>query len=303
IFYSTNLKFYFLCAANAITRYGIGKSAISNVPITFPPLPEQKVIAKFLDQETQKIDLLVGKSEKLIELLKEKRQALISHTVTKGLDPNVKMKDSGVEWLGEIPEHWNTIRLRYLFKIQKRIAGKLGYDVLSITQKGLKIKDIESNAGQLSMDYSKYQIVEINDFAMNHMDLLTGWVDKSTIQGVTSPDYRVFSLKHENSERDFFLRLLQMCYSDKIFFPFGQGSSQFGRWRLPTRKFSDFIFPMPPLNEQRKICLFIDTEFNKIDLLINKSKTVISTLKEKRTSLISAAVTGKIDVRTFIASN
>ena len=104
-------------------------------------------------------------------------------------------KDSGVEWLGEVPGHWEVRKARWLCEIKKRISGELGYDVLSITQQGIRVRDLESNDGQLSMDYSKYQFVEVGDFAMNHMDLLTGYVDIASIRGVTSPDYRVFSIR------------------------------------------------------------------------------------------------------------
>lgn len=137
-----------------------------------------------------------------------------------------KYKHSGVQWLAEVPAHWQLRRARWLFEIRKRIVGELGYDVLSITQHGVKIKDLKSNDGQLSMDYSKYQLVEVGDFAMNHMDLLTGYIDISPFRGVTSPDYRVFVTKsrHECDDR-YFLYLLQSGYDNKIFFAFGQGSS------------------------------------------------------------------------------
>lgn len=128
-------------------------------------------------------------------------------------------KDSGVEWLGEVPEHWGVTRLRFIFEIIKRIAGVDGFDVLSITQKGIKKKNLESGEGQLSSDYSKYQVVKEGDFAMNQMDLLTGYVDISKFDGVTSPDYRVFHLV--NSDRDYpryLLRLLQNCYHQRLFF-------------------------------------------------------------------------------------
>ena len=160
-------------------------------------------------------------------------------------------KDSGVEWLGEVPGHWEVVRARWLCEIKKRIVGELGFDVLSITQNGIRIKDTESNDGQLSMDYSKYQLVEVGDFAMNHMDLLTGYVDMSPFVGVTSPDYRVFSIRDPNVCYDkFLLYLFQNGYINKVFFPFGQGSSQLGRWRLPTEQFKDFLFPVPNIEEQ-----------------------------------------------------
>ena len=105
-----------------------------------------------------------------------------------------EMKDSGVEWIGVIPNLWHIKKVKYLFEIVKRIAGREGFDILSVTQKGLKIKNISSGEGQIAENYSNYQFVYPNDFVMNHMDLLTGWVDVSQLFGVTSPDYRVFRL-------------------------------------------------------------------------------------------------------------
>ena len=209
--------------------------------------------------------------------------------------PYPKYKESGVDWLGKIPEGWEIKRSKYLFEIKKRIAGKNGFDVLSITQKGIKIKDIESGAGQLSMDYSKYQFVEIGDFAMNHMDLLTGYVDISKYYGVTSPDYRVFSIIDNKNNSQYFLYLLQMGYKNKIFYAFGQGSSQLGRWRLPTDQFKGFYFPFPPLKEQTQIANYLDQKTKKIDTLIEKQQTLIELLKEKRQALISHVVTKGLD--------
>ena len=271
--------------------------------VVFPIPPNEKIVQKiteFLINETAKIESLITEQEKLISLLKEKRQAVISHSATKGLDTKVNMKDSGVEWLGDVPEHWDLSKGRNIFKIKKRIVGELGYDVLSITQKGIRIKDIESNEGQLSMDYSKYQLVEIGDFAMNHMDLLTGYVDLSKFNGVTSPDYRVFSIQNKDTcYPEYFLYLLQNGYSNKIFYPYGQGSSQLGRWRLPTEEFKEFCYPLPSIDEQKKIASFISKETKKMDALIYESNQGIQLLQERRSALISAVVTGQIDVRNY----
>jgi type I restriction enzyme S subunit len=278
-------------------RKVVRAETFSNIKIPAPALEEQQKIAQFLDHETAKIDTLIEKQQRLIELLKEKRQAVISHAVTKGLNPNAPMKESGVEWLGDVPEGWEIKRFKNLFKIEKRIAGKLGYEILSITQKGIKVKDTESGEGQLSMDYSKYQIVHKGDFAMNHMDLLTGFVDISKYEGVTSPDYRVFTLADKNSFPDYYLCFLQMGYLNKLFFPFGQGAANLGRWRLPTEAFNDFLAPYPPENEQKEIADFIKATLEKMSFLVEKSNSAIELMQERRTALISAAVTGKIDVR------
>jgi len=205
-------------------------------------------------------------------------------------------KDSGVEWLGEVPEHWATQRLKFIFAIKKRIAGAEGFDVLSITQQGIIIKDIEGSKGQFSDDYSKYQIVECGDFAMNGMDLLTGYVDLSIFYGVTSPDYRVFSLIDEAAwDKNYLLRLLQNGYKQKIFYAFGQGASQLGRWRFPTQAFNDFIFPRPSKAEQSAIATFLDRETAKIDTLVAEQEKLIELLKEKRQAVISHAVTKGLD--------
>lgn len=198
---------------------------------------------------------------------------------------------SETQWFGEIPSHWGFIRTKWLFEIKKRIAGKTGYQVLSITQQGVKEKDTESGEGQLSMDYSKYQVVHIGDFAMNHMDLLTGYIDISKFEGVTSPDYRVFSSSDTRIVHKYFLYIFQLCYSKKIYYSLGQGSSQLGRWRLPTDEFNNFCLMLPPLDEQKNIADFLDSETGKIDHLIDKQQQLIDLLKEKRQAVISQAVT------------
>ena len=206
-------------------------------------------------------------------------------------------KDSGVAWLGNVPAQWIVHRLKNLFEIRKRIVGEEGHQVLSITQRGIKVKDIESNDGQLSMDYSKYQIVHPGDFAMNHMDLLTGFVDISPYDGVTSPDYRVFAVRDGMScEPRYLLYLLQNAYRQKIFYAFGQGASEFGRWRFPTDQFNDFRFPYPPPGEQTLITIFLDRETGKIDSLIAEQEILLTLLAEKRQATISQTVTKGLDL-------
>jgi type I restriction enzyme S subunit len=204
-------------------------------------------------------------------------------------------KGSGVDWVGELPAHWDVKRFKHLFRIKKEIAGKLGFDVLSITQRGIRVKDVESGEGQVASDYSKYQMVKAGDFAMNHMDLLTGFVDLSCQDGVTSPDYRVFALEDRASSKPYYLYLLQLCYAAKIFYPLGQGAAHVGRWRLPAEAFNDFQAPRPPLAEQLAIAKFLDRETARIDNLIAEKQNFINLLKEKRQALISHVVTKGLD--------
>jgi type I restriction enzyme S subunit len=301
-----NMKFWMYASPVILPHSGreniygallLNQELIKNTRFYSPSYAEQTKIAAFLDRQTALIDEMIEKKSRFIELLKEKRQVLITHAVTKGINPDVKMKGSGVEWLGEVPEHWNIVKAKYLFTIEKRIAGILGHDVLSITQTGIKVKDIESGEGQLSMDYTKYQIVKVGDFAMNHMDLLTGYVDISQFDGVTSPDYRVFRLSAKNCHPQYYLYHMQRGYKEKIFFNYGHGSAQLGRWRLPTDEFKELSFPVPSYEEQQAIAEYINNETTLIDSLISKTEESINLLKEKRSALITAAVTGKIDVR------
>ncbi|WP_151900490.1 restriction endonuclease subunit S [Sulfurimonas hydrogeniphila] len=277
-------------------RSTLGPTDLLNILYIKPPKQEQTKIANYLDQKTAQIDKAISLKEQMIEKLQERRQILINDAVTKGLDPNVKMKDSGVEWLGKVPVDWEVKRLKYIFKIRKRIVGILGYDVLSITQKGIKIKDITSGEGQLSMDYSKYQLVYKNEFAMNHMDLLTGYVDISKYDGVISPDYRVFTLEHRSCSKEYFLYLLQMGYKNRIFYAYGQGVSMLGRWRFPSDNFYNFFMPIPPLKEQVEIIEYIKENTQKIDKAISLQQKQIEKLKEYKASLIDSVVTGKVRV-------
>lgn len=298
------LKFLIFCSVEELKKNSssvvlsiLTKTKLLDLEINLPPKSEQTAIAKYLDHQTAIIDELIEKKTKQIALLKEKRQAIINETVTKGLDPTAKMKDSGIEWLGEIPESWEVKKLKFVYNIKKQIAGELGYNVLSVTQKGIKIRDLDNLKGQLSMDYSKYQLVEKGDFIMNHMDLLTGFIDISNWDGVTSPDYRVFHSIDKNCIDEYYLFIFQFCYYNKIFFGLGQGVSQLGRWRMPAESFNNFIVPYPSKEEQQQIVDFLIEYTKSIDETIEKQLVAIEKLKEYRQSLISEAVTGKIDVR------
>ena len=206
-----------------------------------------------------------------------------------------EVKDSGIEWLGKIPNNWCTIRVKYAFRIKKVIASELGHTVLSVTQRGIKPKDM-SEKGQFSLDYSKYQLVDSGDFIMNHMDLLTGWVDISNMDGVTSPDYRVFqSSNPEKYYPDFYRYVFQTCYQQRIFYGLGQGVSGFGRWRLPAEIFLNFYLPVPPYESQSAIAAYLDTQCAKIDEIIAQAKASIEDYKQWKASIIYEAVTKGLD--------
>lgn len=200
-------------------------------------------------------------------------------------------RPTGLNWVDQIPEEWKLVQFRQLFSIVKNIAGTSGIDVLSVTQNGLKVKDIESKQGQMASDYSKYQIVEKGDFAMNHMDLLTGGIGISIQYGVTSPDYRVFKAKSQDVLKEYFLYIFQQCYSRKIFYGLGHGVSNKGRWRLPADMLNKFMLPVPPLSEQIAIVDYLDREMQKIDSFIAAEEKELALLDELKQAEIANAVT------------
>jgi type I restriction enzyme, S subunit len=212
--------------------------------------------------------------------------------VIEDLQPYPEMRDSGVLWLEEVPKDWDVLRGRQLFEIKKRIVGELGPPIISITQEGLRVKDVESGEGQLSQDYSKYQTIDVGEFAMNSMDLLTGGVGIADRPGVTSPDYRVFVLRDESRCCDrYMLQVLRMLYRNRGFYAWGQGSAQLGRWRLPRKRFNDFPFPVPSLEEQVAIVQFLDWAAGRLDRAIRVKRNVIAMFKEQKQAIIHRAVT------------
>lgn len=158
--------------------------------------------------------------------------------------------------------------IRSIFKIKKDIIGHEPDTVLSITQNGLRIKNISENEGQMANSYANYQIVNIGDFAMNHMDLITGGIGVSEYEGVTSPDYRVFVKRNPEYNSRYFLYLFEMYYKNKIFYAFGQGAANVGRWRLPAQNFNTLAIPVPPIEDQNAIAEHLDRKCPTISNLI-----------------------------------
>ena len=258
---------------------------------------EQRIISDFLDDKCEEIDLLIKEIQKQIDIFEYDKKSIIYKALTQGIDSTAKLVDTNNIYWKCVPETWKLMDIKYLFDIVKRIAGKEGYDVLSITQHGLIIKDISSNEGQLANDYSNYQFLYPGDYAMNHMDLLTGWVDLSDKFGVTSPDYRVFKLKDiEKNDKDYWKYVMQCCYMCRIFYSLGQGVSNMGRWRLQTSVFNDFNVPVPPYNEQKRIAEYLNDKICQIDKVIIEKEKEISILQKYKKSIIYEYVTGKKEV-------
>ena len=277
-------------------RMIVSWETLGNRMIAVPKVDEQQSIANYLDHKTSQIDELVSNIEAQIAKLDEYKKALITQAVTKGLDPNAEMKDSGVKWIGDMPKEWHLVPAKHLIEIKKRIAGKEGYTVLSITQSGIKPKDITSGEGQLAESYANYQFINPGEFGMNHMDLLTGWIDISNHFGVVSPDYRVFTTRHSQIDKRYLLYLYQMCYKNKIFYSLGQGAALMGRWRLPATNMMNMKLPVPPVDEQKNIADFLDRQCDLIDRSIGDLWTQLTQLGSYKKSLIFDYVTGKKEV-------
>ena len=277
-------------------RHSFTEDQLGTINIPVPPTIEQHRIATFLDRKCAEIDALRADIEKEIATLEEYKRSVIFDAITHGVR-QVKLKRTNSDVWKDIPASWSLVDIKYLFEIIKRIAGKEGYDIIAITQQGLKIKDLSTNEGQLAADYSGYQFVYPGDYAMNHMDLITGWVDLSNMFGVTSPDYRVFRLRNpKKNDRTYYKYLMQCCYMNRIFYSLGQGVSNLGRWRLQTSVFNDFQIPVPPTDEQIEIGTYLDNRISEINTIIYEKEAEISSLDTYKKSLIYEYVTGKKEV-------
>lgn len=284
-----------------INQWDLDPDEFRNIELLLPSKSEQHKIFSFLDHETIRIDKLIEKQQQLIELLKEKRQAVISHAVTKGINHDVLMKDSGIEWLDSIPSSWE-VKPTYAIcsaSTEKNTDG-LENNVLSLSYGNIIKRKTDTNFGLLPDSFNTYQIVKDGDIILRLTDLQN---DKNSLRvglvtqsGIITPAYLKLSVKHAITP-SFSYYLLHTYDIFKVFYGMGGGLRQ-------SMKFEDFRrLPLliPSKIEQESIVTFIDKKIIKIDILIEKQLQQIALLKERRTALISAAVTGKIDVRHWHA--
>jgi type I restriction enzyme S subunit len=264
------------------------QSALSNHAVAIPALSEQRAIATFLDRETARIDALVAKKERLITLLQERRTALITHAVTKGLDPAAPMKDSGVEWLGEIPAHWEVLPLKRLFE-------KLDYRRRPLSSE---------ERATMSKDFDYYGASGIIDRVENYIfdeDLILVAEDGANLFSRSTPlafvargNYWVNNHAHILRPRDNKLGYWERVLSSVVFDPWISGSAQ---PKLTSDSLGSIPLPVPPPEERDDLLNRLSPLLEETDRLQMAFSTAITYLHELRTALISAAVTGKIDVR------
>ncbi|MGE1158516.1 restriction endonuclease subunit S [Pantoea agglomerans] len=288
-----------LCNKATIAHYTAEK--VESSPLLLPNSDEQLHISLFLDHETAKIDTLIEKQQQLIELLKEKRQAVISHAVTKGLNPDVLMKDSGVEWLGDLPCHWQALPTKRLFRLVAEPAEiNNNYELLSVyTAIGVAPrKDLEPKGNKASTT-DGYWKVRQGDIIVNKLLAWMGAVGFSNYDGVTSPAYDILR-KVKDINPKFYHYLFRLELTQREFKRWSRGIMEM-RLRLYFEELGRIIMPVPPRQEQDVIVEEIEKIEHQYSQLENIASHQIDLLQERRTALISAAVTGKIDVRDWVA--
>ncbi|QCZ38713.1 restriction endonuclease subunit S [Enterobacter cloacae] len=275
---------------------------LSNYKFSVPKAEsERKKITEFLDLETGKINNLIEKQQQLIELLKEKRQAVISHAVTKGLKPDAPMKDSGVEWLEELPSHWQALPTKRLFRLVAEPAEiNNDYELLSVyTAIGVAPrKDLEPKGNKASTT-DGYWKVRQGDIIVNKLLAWMGAVGFSNYDGVTSPAYDILR-KVKDINPKFYHYLFRLGLTQREFKRWSRGIMEM-RLRLYFEELGRIIMPVPPRQEQDVIVEEIEKIEHQYSQLENIASHQIDLLQERRIALISAAVTGKIDVRDWVA--
>lgn len=299
-------------AKPAINQASIPASSLKQFGLICPPKDQQTKIATFLDRETAKIDLLIEKQQRLIELLEEKRQAVISHAVTKGLNPYARMKDSGVEWLGEVPAHWEVKQLKRLIKSLESGVSVNATDIPATTSEYGVLKTscvytrffrpeenktvFEEEVGRLKCPVRAGSIIISR---MNTPDLVgaSAYIELKH-ENLFLPD-RLWQTVFDNSMMvnaeylSYFMMI--KSFRDQIsIYAAGTSSSM---QNISQEDYLSIPVCFPTLDEQKQIVNYIKEQLEKLDSLRSKASKAVELLKERRTALISAAVTGKIDVR------
>ena len=304
--YSVRLQYGSIKQTSGIQN--LDQDAYFNERAPFPPSVEQSAIAAFLDRETGQIDALVAEQERLMALLKEKRQAVISQAVTKGLNPNAKMKPSGVEWLGEVPAHWAVKKLGHIAKLQ----GGFAFSSDSFRDEGIPIVRMNNlKRGSLDLSDATYVPLEncTDNYSLGFGDLVWGMSGSIGETGSLGNYARVrrcdlpaqlnqrvgrFQMLSGAFSVDFLTYIIQTkMFSEQILLQV-TGTAQFN---VSSDQVEGAKVPCPPSSEQSQITTYLDSKISRFDTLTGEAERAIALLKERRAAMISAAVTGKIDVR------
>lgn len=294
-----------------LTAFGGAQPNISDIgmvgyKIVLPTLQEQEAIANFLDHETAKIDTLIEQQQQLIQLLKEKRQAVISHAVTKGLNPDAPMKDSGVEWLGEVPAHWSMKKLKFLGEARNGLTYS-PEDISSEEEGVLVLRSSNVQGMKIAFDdnvYVKKDIparifTQLNDILICSRNGSRALIGKNALieENAVGLAYGAFMMVYRSQYNPYLFWVL-----NSQLFEYQSGSFLTSTInQLTVENINCFEIPLPPEDEMISIISHLKMRTSRIDQLINNIQSSICVTQERRTALISAAVTGKIDVRNWQA--
>ncbi len=276
------------------TRINLRMEGVENLPILIPKLQEeQTAIANYLDHKTSQIDTLIAKKEQFISLLQEERTALINQAVTKGLDPKVKMKDSGIEWLGEIPENWEVKKLKYLCKIINEKSSEKPDYVLALENIKSWTGEIVGNPYENKME-GDVNLFKENDILFNKLRPYLAKVIKTQSDGGCVGELLVLRANKFLTPTFLYYRLISEAIITIV------DNSTYGT-KMPRASWEKFIsligIGFPSIDEQNKITDYIENKIREIETLVSKTQQEIELLKEYKTALISEVVTGKVDVR------
>ena len=291
-----------------VSQWDLDPEAFEKIEILLPTKKEQKQIAAFLDYETAKIDALIEKQQQLITLLGEKRQAVISHAVTKGLNPDVPMRDSGVEWLGEVPEHWEVKRLKHLCKIQSGIAKGRGETGSTVNVPMLRVANVQDGwldlheIHEIPVERSQLDryLLRDGDVLMNEggdRDKLgRGAIWNNQIAGCIHQNH-VFAIRPVAIESEWLTLVTRANYAKYHFYQYAKQSTNLAS--ISSTNIKETPLVIPPSDERVKIVSYILEFERKAETTTLLAKEKCELLQERRSALISAAVTGKIDVRNW----
>ena len=274
---------------------GLNRETAYARDVLVPPLSHQRAIADYLDRETARLDALVAEKDLLLDLLAEKRRALITCAVTRGINPNVPLRDSGIPWLGEIPAHWETERARWLFRERDERSDTGEEDLLTVSHlTGVTLRSEKDVNMFEAATKEGYKICLSGDLVINTMWAWMGAMGVSSLDGIVSPAYNVYEpgVRLDPSYVDALVRLPAFA-QEATRYSKGVWSS---RLRLYPEGFFAVSLPVPPLSEQREIVAHIANETCKLDELHDATEKTAVLLKERRAALISAAVTGQINM-------
>lgn len=270
---------------------------LSSIKVSLPPLPEQQHIVAFLDEKIAKIDEYIAKKEAEIESLKEWKKAFIAHIVTKGLNPQAKMKDSGVSWIGEVPEHWEIKRIASAFTENRTLNSNMEYkEAYKFNYGSLVRKDVNVNPDELEETYSKYTIINPDDIVINGLNLNYDFVSmrvaKAYEKGIITSAYLTMTPR-EGVVANYYHYLFKAMDAMKLFHGMGTGI----RLTLSFAEMKKQQILFPPIEEQQAIVDYIDAATTKADKMIVELSYHVEHMKEYKQRLISDVVTGKINVQ------